>query len=314
MGTLSRADVELLDRNLQDLTDTGLKRQGLKIAQQRADQEHEAEVARELTNRRLLDAEERRGKAEDARLKTQAEGTSDVWLKGPKGGEVHYRGGAEGLQKWLSQGAVPIDKPKTAPIYGTYKWTDPDGADHTYNLRTPEDVENAKKLREASGIQKKQGTQTREIANKLAYDKGMAEAQRVRDEEGDTEKADQIKADTEARFGSGAQITETQHLDEVKPKEAVPPDPGSKGIFGFGAKAPTPGTPAVTAQPKRDIVIRHPKGWTPGAAPAAAPAPAPSAATNAPDDLVPVLNPSGKPVKIKRSQLPDALNQGYKQR
>jgi len=313
MGTLSRADVELLDRNLQDLTDTGLKRQGLKIAQQRADQEHEAEVARELTNRRLLDAEERRGKAEDARLKTQAEGTSDVWLKGPKGGEVHYRGGAEGLQKWLSQGAVPIDKPTTAPVFGTHVWTDEKGDKHTFNLRTQADVDAAQKLADATGRQKKPGFNTAKTRNKQAYDDLNAQAQDLEDS-GDVEGAKAKRAEAERWFAPETSGFDTLEIDpsKAKPgKPAVPdqPEVPPTKVLGFEVpftgKPAVPGSPAVPADP--GIVKRTVRVQRGGSAPA-------PAATNAPDDLVPVLNPSGKPVKIKRSQLADALNQGYKQR
>lgn len=89
---LNRADVELLDRNLQDLTETGLKRQGLKQNQQRIDQEHDKEVAEELMRQKMLEVETRRGNTEADKAKIEAQGKTKAWIQNPQGSKSEIEG------------------------------------------------------------------------------------------------------------------------------------------------------------------------------------------------------------------------------
>lgn len=151
---LNRADVELLDRNLQELTETGLKRRGLNIAQQRADQEQQAEANQALLRQKILEAETRRTEIEQNKADLEKEGKSTVYLKGPNGGTVEYTGPKSGLQAWLDQGTQIVDKPQDKPPakFGRYEWTDPHGGKAVIDLNTQDDLANVQKLAQSSGI------------------------------------------------------------------------------------------------------------------------------------------------------------------
>lgn len=265
--SLSRADVELLDRNLQELTDTGLKRQGLKIAQQRADQEHEAEVARELNYRRMLEAEERRAKAAEAKDARDQEGETTVYLQGPKGGTFEYKGSRAGLQKWLDQGSKIVDKPSTAKM-GRYEWKDPHGATVTFDLNTPEDLSKVQQLAQSSGgYGKNTGFQTAPIANDTRAAELRDQARQTRaqaatvtgpegpyvlDQARDLERrANAIQPPPKAPAEPMQDVsTEIGGLNEPKVtvRRRVPASQDPRSVFSFStATNPPPSTAAATA-------------------------------------------------------------------
>jgi hypothetical protein len=75
--------------------------------------------------------------------------------------------------------------------------------------------------------------------------------------------------------------------------------------------ASTPDTPGTIVPISAAVASASPTSAVANAAPGPG---QPQPANESPDDLIPVTNPQGKAVRIKRSQLNDALAQGYKTR
>lgn len=98
-------------------------------------------------------------------------------------------------------------------------------------------------------------------------------------------------------------VTETHEAVAAKP--AVEAKPGKSHWF-LPDEPAEPGKPAEPARPAFSVTRKVPRG-TPADAVFDATAKAPP-----PDELVTVINPQGKTVRIRKTQLQDAIAQGYK--